>query len=80
MTSVPVGARGPAQPCEAVVPADVEDQVVVLAAVGEVVAGVIDDMVGTDRADQVRLPGAAYAGDLRPENLGELHGIAADAS
>ena len=51
-----------------------------MAAVGEVVVGVVDDMVGADRADQIGLAGAAHAGDLGSEGLGQLHGVAADAS
>ena len=80
MTSVPLGVSARRSPGEAAVPADVEDQVVVPAAVGEVVAGVVDDMVGADRADQIHLRRAAHAGDVRAEGLGQLHGIAADAA
>ena len=54
--------------------------VVAVLAVGEVVAGVVDDVVGAERADQVDLGGAAHAGDLGAERLGDLHGERADAS
>src|SRR5262249_58670077 len=77
---LPGGSRPPPRPREPVVPADVEDQVVVLAAVGEVLPGVVDDLVGADRADQADFRGAGHAGDRGPEGLGELHGIGADAS
>ena len=58
----------------------VEDEVVLLSAPGEVVAGVVDDVVGADRTDQVHVPGAAHAGDLGPERLGDLHRERADAA
>ena len=48
----PVGSECPPQPRQAAVPADVQDQVIVLAAVGKVLPGVVDDLVGADRADQ----------------------------
>ena len=62
------------------VAADVEDQVVALAAVGEVLPGVIDDLIGADRADKIDLCGAGHAGDLGAEGLGQLHGVGADAA
>ena len=37
-------------------------------------------MVGADRPHQVELAGAADAGDLRSERLGDLHGVAADTA
>jgi len=40
--------------------------------VGDVLAGVVDDVVGPERADQLQLPGAGHAGDPRAERLGEL--------
>ena len=49
-------------------------------AVGEVRAGVVDDVIGADRADQIGLGRAAHPGYLGPEVLGELDGVAADAS
>ena len=44
-----------------------QDQVVAPAAVGEVRAGVVDDVIGADRADHVHVPRAAYAGHLCAE-------------
>jgi hypothetical protein len=41
---------------------------------------VVDDVVGAEGADQVGLGGAADPGDLGPEGLGELDGVAADAA
>jgi hypothetical protein len=46
----PPGSERLPQPGEAAVAADVEDQVVVVAAVGEVFPGVVDDLVGADRS------------------------------
>ncbi len=76
----PGRGEGAAQPCDGGVPGDVEDQVVVVGAVGEVVAGVVDDVVGAEGSHQVELRGAAHAGDLGAEGLGQLHGVAADAA
>ena len=80
MTSVPLRSECPPQPRETAVATDVEDQVVAVDTVGEVLSGVVDDVVGTDRADQVGLRGAAHTGDLCAEGLGELDGVGADAS
>jgi hypothetical protein len=41
--------------------------------VGDVLAGVVDDLVGADRTDQLELGGAGHPGDVRAERLGELH-------
>jgi hypothetical protein len=48
--------------------------------VSEVLARVVDHVIGADRSDQVRLGRAAHAGDLGAEGLGDLHGERADAS
>ena len=58
----------------------VEDDVVPLIALGEVFRGVVDDVVGADRSDQVYLGGAAHAGHFSAERLGDLHGKGADAA
>jgi hypothetical protein len=47
---------------------------------GEVLAGVVDDVVGADRPDQVQVPGAAHAGHVRSEVLRELDGEGAHAA
>ena len=47
-------------------------------AVGEVVDGVVEDVVGAEAAHQVDLRGAAHSRDLRAERLGQLHRVAAD--
>jgi hypothetical protein len=60
--------------------ADVDDDVVEPATVGDLLAGVIDHMVGTERADQLPVPGAAHSGHLGPECLGDLHGQSSDTT
>ena len=42
----------------------VEDEVVPLLAPGEVVAGIVDDMVRADRPEQCEVPRAGDGGDL----------------
>src|SRR5690349_19875343 len=44
-----------------------------LPVVGEIVLGVINDMVGTQRAGRVHIPRAAHGRDFRPERFGQLH-------
>ena len=80
MTSVPRGVRARRSSRQRPVAADVEDDVVALPAAGEVLAGVVDDVVGAEGADQVHLRRAAHAGDLGAERLGDLHGERADAA
>ena len=58
----------------------VQDQVVAARPVGEVLARVVDDVVGAERPDQVHLRRAADAGDVRAEHLRELHRERAYAS
>ena len=52
----------------------VEDQVVARAFLGEVLPRVVDDVVGTERADQLDVPGAGHAGHLGTEGLRDLDG------
>ena len=72
--------EGPAQPGHRRAPCHVEDHVVAVDPVREVVAGVVEDVVGAERAHQVELGGAGRAGDLRTERLRELYGVRADAT
>src|SRR5664279_5877444 len=67
------GSQCPAEPGEWGVAGDVDDQVVVVRAVGEVLAGVVDDMVRTQTSYQVQCFGAAHTGDLRAGGLGQLY-------
>ena len=57
-----------------------EDEIVLLPAPGEVLLGVVDDVVRAERADQVHVPRAAHAGHLRSERLRDLHREGAHAS
>lgn len=57
-----------------------EDQVVALRPVGEVLAGVVDHVVGAEGADKVHLIRAADARDVRSEHLRELQRERADTS
>lgn len=51
----------------------VKNQVLTSSTVGEILLGVIDDVVCADRSNQVRIPGTAHASNLRTERLGDLH-------
>jgi hypothetical protein len=57
----------------------VENEVVRLAAPREVVARVVDHVIGADRSDQVDVPWAAHAAHFGAESLGDLDGERADA-
>ena len=76
----PVGGEGSPRRRHRVVPHVVEDEVVARSALPEVLLGVVDDMVGPDRADHVQVLRAGHAGDLGTERLGDLHGERAHAS
>jgi hypothetical protein len=78
MTAVPVGVS--ARRRERSGTADVDDQIVVMDTVGEGLAGVVDDPIGTETCYQVEIPGAGYPGDVGSGGLGQLHGVAADAT
>ena len=52
---------------------DVEDHVISATAVRDLLAGVVDNLIGTDGSDELDLPCAAHAGDLGTEDLGDLH-------
>ena len=57
----------------------VEDHVVPLSAVGEVLACVVDDLVGTERSHRLQGLGTAYADDFGPQPLCDLHSEGAHA-
>src|SRR5215212_3711451 len=57
----------------------VEDEVVALIVLSEVLAGVVDDVIGADRSDHAHVSGAAHAGHLGAESLRDLHREGADA-
>ena len=64
-----LGSQSPPEPRQTAVPTGVEDQVVAPGAVGEVLPGVVDDVVGADRADEFDFRGAAHTRDLCSEGL-----------
>src|SRR3954468_21482251 len=80
MTSLPRGGERAPEMREPTVASDIEDHVVAVLAVCEVVAGVVDDMIGAEGSDRVHLRGAAHTGHLGSEGLGDLHGEGAHAS
>jgi hypothetical protein len=55
-------------------PRQLEDEIVALPTLGEVLVGVVDDVVCADRSDHVHVPRAAHAGHFGAEGLGNLHG------
>ena len=75
-----LGVQCSPQPRHAVASSDVENQVVLLAAVGEVGSGVVDHMVGAERADEIKLRRAGHPGYFGSECLGQLNRIGADAT
>ena len=58
---------------------EVEDHVEALSAAGEILASVVDHVVRTEGTDQLDVAGAAHAGDVGAQGLGDLHGERADA-
>ena len=50
-----------------------DDHVVAVTGVGEVLAGVLDDVVGAERGDELDTVAAAHACDLPAKRLGDLH-------
>jgi len=77
-TSVPVRVSAPRQAASGCWPA--RSRIVALPAAGDVLPGVVDDVVGAERADQLGVADAAHADDVSAEGLGDLHGERADAS
>ena len=77
---MPVGRQRPADGSERLGFDVVEDDVVALLGAGEVGPGVVDDVVGAERADQVDVAGAAHTRHLGAERLGELYGEGAHAA
>src|SRR5271163_2025402 len=55
------------------VPNAVEKQVIAFCTLCEILSCVVDNAICTDGPDHVEIPGAAYAGDIRTERLGNLH-------
>jgi len=52
----------------------IKDKFVALPTLREILLGVINHMVCTNRSHQLYIPCAAHAGHFRAERLGNLHG------
>src|SRR4051794_30640653 len=76
----PPASEGAPEVWEPTVAADVENDVVAVLAGCEVVGGVVDEVIGAEGADRVELRGAAHAGDLGSERLGDLDGESSHAA
>ncbi len=55
------------------VPDHIDDHIVALAALGEILLGVIDHLICADGSDHFHIPGTADAGHLCAHRLGDLH-------
>jgi hypothetical protein len=62
------------------IPYGVEKKVVTLPTRGEILLGVVNDPICADGSNHVHIPGTAYAGHIRAERLGDLHGERTHAS
>src|SRR3954465_11223889 len=80
MTAVPWRGERATEAGQRGVPRDVDDDVVAAVAVGGVLAGGVDDLVGTEGGARSAWPGRHAPGTCAPAALGELHGQAADAA
>src|SRR5467141_2794799 len=56
------------------VPGNVDDQIVGLAAAGEILSGIVDDLVRSKSSGGLRVSRATDGCDVRPERLRDLHG------
>ena len=52
----------------------IKDQIILFSAFGEVLAGVINDMICAQRAQKVQLAGVIHPGHFSPVQFGQLHG------
>ena|SRR5205085_1727360 len=62
------------------VPNAVENQIITLPRFGEILLGVINDVICADGSDHVHIPRTAYAGDFCAERFGNLHSERTHAS
>src|SRR5262249_1604285 len=62
------------------VPNAIENQVIALPTFSEILLGVIDDVIRTDRSNHVHVRCTADAGNLSAKCLGDLHSEGADTS
>jgi hypothetical protein len=59
---------------------NVEEHVEALTQAREVLAGVVDDALRPERADDLQVPSRCHGGDVGAERLGDLHSEGADAA
>src|SRR5947207_15881166 len=59
---------------------EIEDQVVTFGPIGEIFFGIINHVIGSDRADKLDVARAANAGHFRAERFRELHRESTNAS
>src|SRR4051794_39326296 len=69
-----VGGEHPADGCRGGGPAKLEDHVVASRTRGDALLGVVDHVIGTEAPHYLDVAGAADAGDLGAEVLGDLDG------
>jgi hypothetical protein len=62
------------------IPYGVEKKLVTLPTRGEIFLSVVNDPICADGSNHVHIPGTAYAGHIRAERLGDLHGERTHAS
>ena len=77
---MPLGSEHPADGCRGVRSAELEDQVVASGSGEDVLARVVDDVVGAETPYQLDVGGAADAGDLSAQVLGDLDGEGPDSA
>src|SRR3954447_23366319 len=73
-----VAGEHPSDGCRGVGPAKLEDHVVASRTRGDALLGVVDHVIGTEPPHYVDVAGAADAGDLGAEVLGDLDGEGPD--
>ncbi len=59
---------------------EIENQIVASPTFDEILLGVINDVIRTNRSDHLHIPCAAYAGHICAEPLGDLYSERAHAS
>ena len=79
-TSMPAATQHSAKVRQGPVSYQVEDDVVPVPVPSEVFAGVVDDAVGAERADQVDVASAAHGGHVGAQVDRDLHGERTDAT
>ena len=76
----PGWCQGPTEAPDRLVADEVDDHVVAAGMGRDVVGGVVDDVVGADRSDEVDVASAGDSGHFGAVRLRDLYGEGADAS